>query len=89
MIVVTDTTEVWVDPKDIRELFNGTEVGKIVAPTVYIEIDDDLGLEVVPTETIESKYGIKHIKDNSFTRSLREQFERNGRLSEKQINCLR
>ena len=60
-----------------------------IAPKQPVEIDDDLGLAIVPQETLESKYGLSGLKDNSFVRSLREQFERKGFLSQKQVNCLR
>ncbi len=54
------------------------------------EIDDELGLKVVPKQTIFQKYGVNcDPKANSFQLSLHRQFERNGRLSEKQINALR
>ena len=77
MIVDND----WVDPKEVRELFS--------KPSKPIEVDDELGLAIKKTETIESKYGISGIKDNSFTRSLRQQFSKKGYLSEKQLQCLR
>ena len=92
MIVATEIKEVWVDPKMVRELFNETTVGRIHVPTVSIqprEVDDDLGLELVEAETIEQKYGLSELKDNSFVTSLREQFARKGFLSEKQVACLR
>ncbi len=54
------------------------------------EIDDELGLEVVPKQTIFQKYGVNcDPKKNSFQLSLYNQFERNSRLSEKQVNALR
>ena len=81
MIVATEIKEVWVDPKMVRELFD--------SPAEPREVDDDLGLELVEAETIEQKYGLSELKDNSFVTSLREQFARKGFLSEKQIACLR
>ena len=55
-----------------------------------VEVDDDLGLELVPEKpTMEQFYNLGTVKDNSFTRSLREQYDARGSLSEKQIACLR
>jgi len=51
-------------------------------------IDDELGLEVVEKETIESKYSIKLDKDNPFHRSLQKFFDRTGFLTPKQLNAL-
>ena len=80
-MIVQTVTEQWIEPSEIRKLFDG--------PKVEAEVDDELGLPIVAQETMEEKYGLSNLKDNSFTRSLREQFERKGRLSEKQVNCLR
>ena len=54
------------------------------------EIDDELGLEIVKQETIESKYGTPPLDPkNDFHNSLKEQFEQRGRLSDKQVYCLK
>ena len=54
------------------------------------EIDDELGLEVVQKKTIFQKYGVHcDPNKNSFYASLHRQFEKNGSLSEKQVNALR
>ena len=82
-MIVQTVTEQWIDPKEVRELFEGK------APTVAVEVDDELGLEVVPTVTMEEFYGLGKLKDSSFVQSLRKQFDAKGRLSEKQISCLR
>ena len=55
-----------------------------------LEIDEDLGLEVVQKPTIFEKYGVHcDPNKNSFYRSLFDQFEKRGSLSERQINALR
>ena len=54
------------------------------------ELDDELGLEIVQKTTIFQKYGVKcDPNKNSFYRSLYDQFEKRGTLSEKQVNALR
>jgi len=54
------------------------------------ELDPDLGLEVVVKQTIFDKYGVHcDPTTNSFYASLHRQFEKNGRLSERQVNALR
>lgn len=53
------------------------------------EIDEELGLEIVEKETIESKYGCPPLDpDNSFHQSLQRQFDERGHLSPKQVSCL-
>lgn len=53
-----------------------------------VEIDDDLA--IVKKQTIFEKYGVHcDASISSFHESLQNQFDRNGRLSEKQINALR
>ena len=77
-----EQVEHWVDDDEIRELFS--------KPSAPKEIDEELGLELKPQETIFSKYGVKcDPQKNSFHRSLYEQFQARGRLSEKQVNALR
>ena len=75
--------------QEIMDTFPELYEGYVATPTTPVEIDDELGLEVVQKETMESKYGLGTVKDNSFTRSLREQFDRKGYLSSKQVECLR
>ena len=54
------------------------------------ELDPDLGLEVVVKQTIFDKYGVHcDPNTNSFYASLHRQFEKNGSLSERQVNALR
>ena len=55
------------------------------------DIDNDLGLPLVPEKpTIFEKYGVHCDPDkNSFHKSLFDQYQRKGYLSEKQINALR
>ena len=55
-----------------------------------VELDDELGLAVVAKKTIFEVYGVHcDPSKNNFHASLHDQFERNGRLSEKQINALK
>ncbi len=78
MIVVTDSVERWVEPSEVRALFE-----------VEVEIDDELGLEIVKQETIESKYGTPKLDPrNDFHNSLKAQFEKKGHLSPRQVSCL-
>ncbi len=57
--------------------------------TVEVEVDEELGLEIVHRESLESKYYLPPLPDNSFITSLRRQFAARGSLSSKQIACLR
>lgn len=58
--------------------------------TQMTELDDELGLPVVPKMTIFQKYGVHcDPKKNSFYESLYYQFEKRGSLSEKQVNALK
>ena len=55
-----------------------------------VEVDDDLGLEVVEKPTIWEKYRVQCDPDkNSFHESLYKQFEQKGYLSPKQVDALR
>ena len=98
MIVVTDTVERWVEPSEVRDLFEGKvneyerlqKINREVKAVVETEYDDELGLEIVQKETIESKYGTPPLDPkNDFHNSLKEQFEQRGRLSDKQVYCLK
>ena len=63
---------------------------ELIEPSSPIEVDDELGLEVVQKETIWTKYGVAcEPTKNDFHKSLHEQFERKGYLSPKQLNALR
>jgi len=54
-----------------------------------VEVDDDLGLEIVQKPTIWQKYGVNCDPDDSnFHKSLYDQFERKGYLSPKQVKAL-
>jgi len=78
-MIVTDITEEWIDEAEVRKLFDGK-----------VLIDDDLGLEIVEKNSILELYGVLiNPESNAFHKSLQEQFDRKGFLSEKQINCLR
>jgi len=71
----------WIEPSEVRKLFE---------TTVEVEIDEELGLPIVKKETIEQKYGLPPLDPrNDFHNSLKEQFEQRGRLSDKQVYCLR
>ena len=86
-MIVTETIETWIEPSEIRALFKEDTYSKPVEAEV--ELDDELGLPIVQKQTMEKKYNLGKVKDNDFTRSLREQFERKGYLSPKQVACLR
>jgi len=67
-----------------------------IAPTDEVypdpkEIDSDLGLELVPEQpSIFEKYGVYcDPTKNSFYKSLHDQYQKSGRLSERQIDALR
>ncbi len=70
--------------KEVMDLFPHLYEGYVAT-----EVDDELGLEIVQKETVEQKYGVKLDPRNDFHNSLKEQFEQRGRLSEKQVYCLR
>lgn len=92
MIVVTETKEVWVDPDTVRELFSSKDLGLKPITSPMVEVDSDLGLEIVKKQTLEEFYDLPPQPPkgkSSFVDSLREQFEQRGRLSEKQVACLR
>lgn len=78
-MIVTEVVDHYIDDEEIRRLFSGDPV----------EVDDDLGLEVVKQETILSKYGITLEKGNSFHKSLQQFFDRTGFLTPKQLQALR
>jgi len=54
-----------------------------------VEIDDELGLEVVEKETVYSKYQVYLQRDNSFHDSLQEFFDKTGFLTSKQLQAVR
>ena len=74
------------EPKSYGEHID-RETGEI---TQLTELDDELGLPVIPKKTIFEKYGVHcDPRKNSFYESLYHQFEKKGSLSEKQVNALR
>jgi len=76
----------WVDPAEVRAIFHEDYE---VASAKPVEIDDDLGLEIVQKESLEQKYGVTIDPRNDFHNSLKEQFDSKGYLSKRQIDCLR
>ena len=71
---------------EIMELFPHLYEGYVAQPK---EIDDELGLEIVVKETIEQKYGVPKLDPrNDFHNSLKKQYEQNGSLSRRQVDCL-
>ncbi len=87
MIVVTDTVERWVEPSEVRALFEGRLITIETDPVR--EMDEELGLPLVQKETIESKYGTPKLDPrNDFHNSLKAQFEKKGHLSPRQVSCL-
>ncbi len=72
--------------KEVMNLFPHFYEG--YKPTT-VEVDEELGLEIVPRESLESKYYLPPLPNNSFITSLRRQFAARGSLSSKQIACLR
>ena len=91
MVAYTEHTEKWVDPAEVRSMFAELYKSDELYVTVdkIVEIDDELGLELVKEETIQSKYGCPPLNpNNDFHNSLKRQFEERGHLSPKQVNCL-
>ena len=58
-------------------------------PSKPIEVDDELGLEVVQKETVLSKYGIRLYSNNSFHTSLQSFFDKTGYLTTRQLEAVR
>jgi len=78
----------YLDNREVMDTFPHLYEG--YKPTVEVEIDEELGLPIVQKETIEQKYGTPPLDPrNDFHNSLKEQFERNGRLSHRQVSCLK
>ena len=53
------------------------------------EVCDELGLPFVEKPTVTELYGVYLDKGNSFHKSLQEQFDRKGYLTDRQLNCVR
>ena len=90
---IEDTLEGWDYSKDdafsvpTREHID-QHTGEITQ--VPIEVDDDLGLELVHKPSIKEKYGIVlDTTTNSFHKSIQSFFDRNGYLTDKQLNCFK
>lgn len=62
---------------------------EIKQPKHPIEIDPELGLEVVEKPTIQEKYGIILDPENSFHASVQRFFDKNGFITDKQLNCFK
>ncbi len=96
MVVDSSNTIVYMD-SDTAETYGAEQKGRrhqvANIPDIQVdpvEIDDELGLEIVQKKTIFQKYGVHcDPNKNSFYASLHRQFEKNGSLSEKQVNALR
>jgi hypothetical protein len=90
----TETIEHWIEEDDMiclfPELYKGVEHDNVVTHSTA-EVDDELGLELVPDKpSIFAKYGVQcDPTKNSFHKSLYDQYQARGSLSEKQINALR
>ena len=93
MIMTTDTTEEWIDPKDIRPFYETNrpdmELGSSYTPRREQVIDDSLGLPIVDKPTIFEKYGITIDKSIPFHRSLDTFFNMRGYLTDRQLNAIR
>ena len=60
-----------------------------LAPEQPVEVDEELGLAIVPRETILSKYGVQlYPSENTFHQSLTTFFERKGYLTPKQLKAI-
>ena len=88
MVVDSSNMIVYMD-SDTAETYGAEQKGSMLLEQTP-EIDDELGLEIVQKKTIFQKYGVHcDPNKNSFYASLHRQFEKNGSLSEKQVNALR
>jgi len=76
--------------KDEAETFGAEEYATMLAEQTPI-LDSDLGLELIPEQpSIFEKYGVHcDPTKNSFYKSLYDQYQKSGRLSERQIDALK
>jgi len=73
--------------EEVRSLFPHLYEGYV--PSKPIEVDDELGLEVVQKETVLSKYGIRLYTNNNFHISLQSFFNKTGYLTTRQLEAVR
>lgn len=90
IMIATEWNDVYVEDDELigmfPERFKGVEYDNIM-PNNPVEMDSELGLEVVKNETILSKYGINLDPKNGFHASLQRFFDKTGYLTDKQLNC--
>ncbi len=79
----------WADNEVIRATFPEAYNIVTVQPVDNRELDELTGLPIKERETILSKYGIRVSPKNNFHKSLIEQFDKKGFLSERQLDCIR
>jgi hypothetical protein len=94
LVIDTEDIEDYIDDEVIREMFPNSfkEIPSYGHQSYYrdnnpIEMDSELGLEVVKKPTIYEKYGITLDPDNTFHASVQRFFDKNGFITPKQLNC--
>ena len=74
--------------EEVRQTFH-EEYNVAPSKPIEVEIDDELGLEVVQKETVYGKYQIYLKKGNPFHESLQSFFDKAGYLTARQLEAIR